>query len=82
MATGLEGVPCPRCGTRMEYWVEIEVDGSDGRRVKYYYRCPRCGYRINDAVVRVKRSNGSIAITVEEYRLVRRVRVGAVRRRS
>lgn len=63
-------VACPKCGTPMEYWVEIEL-GSDGsKKIKYYYKCPRCGYRLNDAVVIVKRENGFIVVEREEYRVV------------
>jgi len=75
-----EGVPCPRCGVKMEYWVEIELGENGQRRIKYYYRCPRCGYRVSDAVLVVKRVDGRIVVEREEYRQPLSSRVGAVKR--
>ncbi len=75
-------VACPRCGVRMEYWVEMEL-GSDGtKRIKYYYRCPRCGYRLMDAVITVKRVDGRIILEREEHRVQVATRVGVVRRQK
>ncbi|KSW12261.1 hypothetical protein CF15_05790 [Pyrodictium occultum] len=53
----------------MEYRVEIEF-GSDGaKRIRYYYRCPRCGYRLPDMTIIVRPgSNGGMVIETEEYR--------------
>ncbi len=65
-------VSCPRCGTRMEYRVEIELGNGVYRRATYYYRCPRCGYRVQDLVVTLRRSNGRVRIEVEEYQVVGR----------
>ncbi len=71
-------VACPRCGTPMEFWVEIEyVEGA--KRIKYYYKCPRCGYRLQDAVITLRRSNGGLVIEREEYIQLRQSRVGATR---
>jgi len=54
----------------MEYWVEIEL--SDGhKRIKYYYKCPRCGYRLQDETIVVRRNGASIVVEREEYRLRR-----------
>lgn len=60
-------VVCPRCGTRMEYRVEVELGNGIQRRSTYYYRCPRCGYRILDLVVTVKRDNGRVRVEIAEY---------------
>jgi len=54
----------------MEYWVEMESGGDGARRVKYYYKCPRCGYRVFDAVVTVRRVDGFIVLEKEEFRVV------------
>lgn len=78
---GERSVSCPRCGTRMEYWVEIEIGEDGARRVKYYYKCPRCGYRLNDAVIVVRRVNGSIVLEKEEYIARPASRVGNVKKR-
>ncbi len=62
----MAGYTCPRCGTVMEYRVEIEL-GDGVRRIVYYYRCPRCGYRLQDLVLTVSRRNGRIRIEAYEY---------------
>lgn len=59
-------VDCPRCGTRMEYRVEIEF-GNGSRRIRYYYRCPRCGYREQDLLLVVRRNGAGIIVEKEEY---------------
>ena len=64
-------VVCPRCGTRMEYRVEVELGNGVQRKSTYYYRCPRCGYRILDLVVTVRRSDGRVRIEVTEYAAAR-----------
>jgi C4-type Zn-finger protein len=69
-------VACPKCGTPMEYWVEIELESSGARRIKYYYKCPRCGYRLQDAIIAVKREDGKLVVEREEYRVVARAAVG------
>jgi len=70
---------CPRCGTPMEYWVEIEI-GDGFKKVKYYYKCPRCGYRLQDETLIIKRNSGGIVLEKEEYRLIAaRSRVGRKR---
>ena len=61
--------PCPRCRTRMEYRVEMEFGENGMRRIRYYYRCPRCGYRVHDLSLVVRRGNGGgVVIECEEYR--------------
>ncbi len=63
-------VVCPKCGTRMEYRVEVELGDGAYRRAVYYYRCPRCGYRAQDLVMVVKRNNGKLVVEVEERVIV------------
>ncbi len=59
---------CPRCGTNLEYMAEAEyVDGS--RTIIYFYRCPRCSYRIDDEVLVVKRNGSEILIKVVKKKL-------------
>jgi C4-type Zn-finger protein len=59
---------CPRCGVAMEYRVESENLSNGTRRVVYYYRCPRCGYKMYDAVVVFGKVDGELRIKVAEYR--------------
>jgi len=79
---GEKRLPCPRCGTRMEYWVEIEIsDGS--KRIRYYYKCPRCGYRLQDIVINVKKNGDSVVLEKEEHLPLRlSVKVGNTRGRQ
>lgn len=72
-------ITCPRCGVSMEHWVEIEIfDG--GKKIKYYYKCPRCSYRVNDLILSVKRRNGTVIIIKEEYKTPIKSRVGNIRK--
>ncbi len=54
------GLVCPRCGSIMNYQIEVELK-HDGTRIVYrYYRCPVCRYKIVDSIVTIKRVNGKI----------------------
>ncbi len=54
------GLVCPRCGSIMNYQIEVELK-HDGTRIVYrYYRCPVCRYKIIDSVVTIRRVNGKI----------------------
>lgn len=58
-------VICPRCGSKMVYVIEIE--GSNSRSIRYYYRCIVCGYKMEDLSLTVRRSsNGGIEIEALE----------------
>ena len=59
---------CPRCGVAMEYRVESESLSNGTRRVIYYYRCPRCGYKEYDAVLLFDKVDGELRVRVAEYR--------------
>lgn len=58
-------VLCPRCKAPMAYIQEIERVG-DERRITRYYKCPACGTKILDEVIRIYRVNGSVVIMVEQ----------------
>jgi len=58
-------ITCPRCRTRLEFRIEIELGNGDMRRIVYYYRCPRCLYRLTDATIVVKKNNGSKGLVIE-----------------
>ncbi len=59
---------CPRCGVAMEYRVESENLSNGTRRVVYYYRCPRCGYKEYDAVLLFDKVDGELRVRVAEYK--------------
>ncbi len=63
-------VVCPRCGSKMMYIIEAE--GSNKRRIRYYYRCPVCGYKLEDLAVSIEHNGAGVVIEVLETR--RRVR--------
>jgi C4-type Zn-finger protein len=69
MKTSDRRMPCPKCGTLMEYWVEIEL-GDGYKKIKYYYKCPRCGYRLQDETIIIRRNGSSLVVEREEYRFV------------
>ena len=56
---------CPRCGTRLEFWIEKELGNGNMRRITYYYKCPRCLYRLIDATIVIKRGNGGNGLVIE-----------------
>jgi DNA-directed RNA polymerase subunit RPC12/RpoP len=62
----LQEVSCPRCGNRMELWVEVELKNGNGRRIRYYYKCPRCLNRLEDLTVSIERKNGKLVLEAEE----------------
>ncbi|MEB3816970.1 MAG: hypothetical protein LRS46_03410 [Desulfurococcales archaeon] len=59
-------VLCPRCHVPMSYIQESERRGVE-RRIERYYRCPICGLKIVDEILRVIKINGSIRLVVEKY---------------
>lgn len=64
----------------MDHWVEIEVV-DDAKRVKYYYKCPKCGHRVNDLTLSIRKRDGSLVITKEEYSWVpAKSRVGTTKK--
>lgn len=60
---------CPRCGTNLEYMAEAENVGNGSRTITYFYRCPRCGYRLDDELLVVKKNAASIMVKVVKRRI-------------
>ena len=56
---------CPICKTPMAYIQETERMGEE-RRILRYYKCPACGARVIDEVLRIRKVNGSVIITLEQ----------------
>ncbi|MET1102124.1 MAG: hypothetical protein ABWW69_06605 [Pyrodictiaceae archaeon] len=65
-------VVCPRCGITMEYRVEVEIGDGVERKIHYYYRCPRCSYKLVDVNLRLRRNNGKIVLEAEMPLTVKR----------
>ncbi len=65
-------VVCYKCGTKMEHWAEVEHNGAISRK-HYYYKCPRCGYRLGDLTIKIeRREDRGIVLSLEEYIVVKR----------
>jgi len=60
---------CPRCGTNLEYMAEAETTGNGYKTITYFYRCPRCGYRLDDELLVVRRMSSSIIVRVIKKRI-------------
>ncbi len=55
---------CPRCGHEMDYRKETETFDRNYKAIQTYYKCPICGYRINDQYITLSGVNGSLRISV------------------
>jgi len=73
----MERPSCPRCRTRLEYRMEAEIGDGSRRVIRYYYRCPRCGYRIYDSVIVVKKNGSKTILELTEpiYAVARRIAI-------
>ncbi|HEU97562.1 MAG TPA: hypothetical protein ENO36_01740 [Fervidicoccus fontis] len=60
-------VICPKCHTAMEFSMETESFGNGIKKVSTFYKCPVCGYRIQDMVIEVNRYNGSAKLKLSKY---------------
>lgn len=58
---------CPKCNIRMDFIGEAE-NTSDGKKVvRYFYRCPACGTRINDEeIVISKNERNGVTISISQ----------------
>jgi len=54
---------CPHCKIPMVYVQEVERSGTE-RRIVRYYKCPLCGLRQLDEVMKIVRTNGSVEIII------------------
>ncbi len=59
---------CPRCGVVMELRRESERLSDGKTRVSFYYKCRRCGYRLQDATILVRRNGAGLELRITEYR--------------
>jgi DNA-directed RNA polymerase subunit RPC12/RpoP len=59
----MKEVLCPKCGIRMEFMAETESN-SDGREVRYFYRCPACGTKINESIMKILKKDSAVIIKV------------------
>ena len=60
-------VLCPRCGVVMDLHVESERLSDGTRRIVYYYRCRRCGYRLQDLEILVRKNGKGLELRTVEY---------------
>ncbi|NPA85280.1 MAG: hypothetical protein GXO07_04655 [Crenarchaeota archaeon] len=57
---------CPRCGAPMELNIEKSVSHDGSIRFNYFYRCKGCGFRLDDAILVMKRVEGGYQATAVE----------------
>jgi len=50
----------------MDFIAEAENNADGTKIVRYYYRCPVCGTRINDELIIIKNENGSVVIKISQ----------------
>ncbi|HIH90539.1 hypothetical protein [Ignicoccus hospitalis] len=58
---------CPRCKSPMELNIEKSVSSDGTVKVLYFYRCKACGYRLEDAVLLMKKGDGGYEVKAVEY---------------
>ena len=46
---------CPKCGSPMELNMEKSVAPDGTIKINYFYRCKACGYRLDDAILIMKK---------------------------
>ncbi|MGC9106048.1 MAG: hypothetical protein ACP5HQ_06465 [Thermoprotei archaeon] len=51
-------VACPRCGVYMDLLAESE-NASGEKVIRYFYKCPACGYRLPSSTIRIRKQNDS-----------------------
>ena len=57
---------CPKCNIRMDFIAEAENNADGTKVVRYFYRCPACGTRINDELISIKKENESVLIKISQ----------------
>jgi len=60
----MKKISCPKCGIIMDFLVESESNEANIRRIKYYYRCPACGTKINDSQIHILKQDNFISIKI------------------
>ncbi|MEM1625701.1 MAG: hypothetical protein QXV69_00145 [Sulfolobaceae archaeon] len=60
----MKKINCPKCGIVMDFLVESESNDAYTRRIRYYYRCPICGTKINDTQIQILKQNEYITIKI------------------
>jgi C4-type Zn-finger protein len=56
-------VTCPRCGVYMDLLAESESMSGE-KVIRYFYRCPACGYRLSASVIKVKKEDDSVVLSI------------------
>ncbi|MBE9391738.1 hypothetical protein IOK49_06630 [Fervidicoccus fontis] len=64
-----EGIQCPKCKTIMEYSIETEKFTDGTKRIKSFYKCPVCNYKVNDQQISVSKVDGTekLIIKIEKF---------------
>jgi C4-type Zn-finger protein len=62
----MKKINCPKCGVNMDFVAESESSSSFTRIVRYYYRCPACGSKINDSNIIINKESEGIIIRIQQ----------------
>ncbi|QIW24260.1 hypothetical protein EWF20_08960 [Sulfolobus sp. S-194] len=57
---------CPKCNIKMDFIAEAENSSDGNKIVRYFYRCPACGTRLNDEIINIKKENDSMIIKISQ----------------
>ncbi len=57
---------CPKCKVPMLFFMQVDLLSDGTERITYYYRCPRCGMKIDDAMIVVTKEKDGLKLKVAE----------------
>ncbi|WFO75400.1 hypothetical protein J4526_00380 [Desulfurococcaceae archaeon MEX13E-LK6-19] len=69
------GFVCKKCGKSMGLIAESEKLSDNSLRIKYYYKCPSCGYRIDAEQLTIGREQEFILVKRKVFLLTQTVSV-------
>ena len=57
---------CPKCKIPMVLNIETSPT-AEGLKVTYFYKCKNCGYKLDDAIMLLKKVEGGYQAKMVEY---------------
>ncbi len=60
-------VLCPRCKIPMVLNIESTIS-TDSIRITYSYRCKNCGYKMDDAILLIKKKGDALELIATEVK--------------
>ncbi len=59
---------CPKCRVPMMFFMQVDLLSDGTERVTYYYRCQRCGLKMEDAMVIITKEKNGVKLKVAEIK--------------